>query len=86
MARAEHGAWPKAGAAEHGTGRWEDISGQHTARPVSSLARPAGSETPFCSGLGQMGPPSGLGLPTCKMGRLMPPFLHRRTWRTVGMQ
>lgn len=37
-----------------------------------------------CSTLGQTGPLSGLGLPTCEMGRLMPPFSHGRSWCAVG--
>lgn len=48
MVRAGHDAWPKAGATELSLGHWEDISGQHTCHPVSSPARSAGSETPFC--------------------------------------
>lgn len=45
--RAGHGARPQAGAAELGTGHREGVSGQHTCQPVSSPARPAGSETPL---------------------------------------
>lgn len=46
--RAGHGAWPKAGAAELGTGHWEDVSGRHACQPMSSSAGPTGSEIPFC--------------------------------------
>lgn len=67
MVKAGHAARPKARAAELGTGHWEDVSGQCTCQPVSSPARPADSEMPFCI----PGPPLGRG--THSLALVCPP-------------